>query len=105
MRRIRIRLAIGLLRAVRGGLQVVEPRIRVGGRVRAVRDHARRHGAAAHRGAAVEPVVKPRVEAWLVNGALVAIAAVALFPVLWMMSMSVMAPGEASASPPPGARV
>jgi multiple sugar transport system permease protein len=49
----------------------------------------------------MESAVKPRVEPWLVNGALVALALVALFPLLWMMSVSVMAPGEATTSPPP----
>lgn len=42
-----------------------------------------------------------RTEAWLVNGALLGAAIVAVFPLLWMISVSVMAPGEASASPPP----
>lgn len=42
-----------------------------------------------------------RLEAWLVNGALAIVAIVALFPLVWMISVSVMAPGEASTSPPP----
>ena len=42
-----------------------------------------------------------RGEAWLVNGALLGASAVALFPLLWMVSVSLMAPGEASTSPPP----
>jgi multiple sugar transport system permease protein len=42
-----------------------------------------------------------RAEAWLINGALVAASAIALFPLLWMVAVSVMAPGEASAIPPP----
>ncbi|MEO7432116.1 MAG: carbohydrate ABC transporter permease [Dokdonella sp.] len=42
-----------------------------------------------------------RVSGVLVNGALVAIAAFALFPLLWMLSVSFMQPGEASAFPPP----
>jgi multiple sugar transport system permease protein len=42
-----------------------------------------------------------RGEAWLVNGALLCASAVALFPLLWMVSVSLMAPGEASTSPPP----
>jgi multiple sugar transport system permease protein len=41
------------------------------------------------------------VEAWIVNGALVVVAIAALFPLVWMISVSVMAPGEASTSPPP----
>jgi multiple sugar transport system permease protein len=42
-----------------------------------------------------------RTEAWLVNGALVGAAIVTLFPLVWMISVSLMAPGEASTSPPP----
>ena len=45
--------------------------------------------------------MRPRAEVWLVNGALAVIAAAALFPLAWMISVSVMAPGEASTSPPP----
>jgi len=36
-----------------------------------------------------------------VNGALLAIAAVTLFPLVWMVGVSFMAPGEASTYPPP----
>ncbi|HET9627372.1 MAG TPA: carbohydrate ABC transporter permease [Kofleriaceae bacterium] len=46
-------------------------------------------------------MTRDRVEAWLVNGALVAVALVAVFPLAWMISVSMMAPGEASTSPPP----
>jgi multiple sugar transport system permease protein len=42
-----------------------------------------------------------RTEAWLVNGALLGAAIVAVFPLVWMISVSLMAPGEASTSPPP----
>ena len=35
-----------------------------------------------------------------INGALIAAAAFALFPLVWMLSVSFMAPGEASAFPP-----
>lgn len=42
-----------------------------------------------------------RTEAWLINGALLGAAIVALFPLVWMISVSLMAPGEASTSPPP----
>jgi multiple sugar transport system permease protein len=45
--------------------------------------------------------MKSRAEAWLINGALVVLALVTLFPLAWMVSVSVMAPGEASTSPPP----
>ena len=39
--------------------------------------------------------------ALLVNGLLIGAAAIALFPLLWMLAVSFMAPGEASAYPPP----
>jgi multiple sugar transport system permease protein len=42
-----------------------------------------------------------RAEPWLVNGALVIAAVIAVFPLVWMIAVSLMAPGEASASPPP----
>jgi multiple sugar transport system permease protein len=42
-----------------------------------------------------------RAEPWLVNGALAVAALLALFPLAWMIAVSVMAPGEASSSPPP----
>ncbi|MCI3951093.1 MAG: carbohydrate transporter rane protein 2, family, partial [Burkholderiales bacterium] len=43
----------------------------------------------------------PRLAATLVNGALVGLAAVTLFPLLWMLSVSFMAPGASSTLPPP----
>jgi multiple sugar transport system permease protein len=42
-----------------------------------------------------------RWQAVLVNGALVLLALFALFPLLWMLSVSFMHPGEASTLPPP----
>jgi multiple sugar transport system permease protein len=42
-----------------------------------------------------------RAEPYLINGALALAALTALFPLAWMVSVSVMAPGEASSSPPP----
>jgi multiple sugar transport system permease protein len=42
-----------------------------------------------------------RSQAVLVNGALVLLAFFALFPLLWMLSVSFMHPGEASTLPPP----
>ena len=45
--------------------------------------------------------MNPRLAKALVNGLLLGMAAVALFPLLWMLSVSFMAPGEASALPPP----
>ena len=43
----------------------------------------------------------PRGEAIAINGALLVASVIALFPLLWMVSVSRMAPGEASSSPPP----
>jgi multiple sugar transport system permease protein len=45
--------------------------------------------------------VIPRPAAIVVNGLLAAAAAIALFPLLWMLAVSFMSPGEASAYPPP----
>lgn len=42
-----------------------------------------------------------RVQRVLVNGLLVALAIFALFPLLWMLSVSFMQPGAASSLPPP----
>ena len=43
----------------------------------------------------------PGLAGLVVNGLLIGSAAVSLFPLLWMLSASLMAPGEASAFPPP----
>lgn len=45
--------------------------------------------------------MSPRLAAALVNGLLIGLAAIALLPLLWMLSVSLMAPGEASSVPPP----
>ncbi|MGH8798950.1 MAG: carbohydrate ABC transporter permease [Casimicrobiaceae bacterium] len=45
--------------------------------------------------------MKKNLAAPLVNGLLLAAAAATLFPLLWMLSVSLMAPGEASRYPPP----
>jgi multiple sugar transport system permease protein len=45
--------------------------------------------------------MKRRIATSLVNGLLLGAALVTLFPLLWMLSVSLMAPGEASTSPPP----
>lgn len=45
--------------------------------------------------------MSPRLMKALINGLLIGGTAVALFPLLWMLSVSFMAPGEASALPPP----
>jgi len=42
-----------------------------------------------------------RADKWLINGALLGAAIVTLFPLVWMVSVSLMSPGEASTSPPP----
>jgi len=45
--------------------------------------------------------VNPRAAPWLVNGALLMLAALAVFPLFWMLSVSFMQPGEANSLPPP----
>jgi multiple sugar transport system permease protein len=45
--------------------------------------------------------MNPRLAKALINGLLLAAAAIALLPLLWMLSVSFMAPGEASSLPPP----
>jgi len=47
------------------------------------------------------PRLFPRTGTIIVNGLLIAASAIALFPLLWMLAASFMAPGEASAYPPP----
>ena len=42
-----------------------------------------------------------RLTSAVVNGALIGVAFIAVFPLLWMLSVSFMAPGEASSYPPP----
>ena len=45
--------------------------------------------------------MKPRLAAWVVNGALWLGAAATLFPLLWMISVSLMPGGASATSPPP----
>ncbi|MGN6312935.1 MAG: carbohydrate ABC transporter permease [Rhodanobacteraceae bacterium] len=45
--------------------------------------------------------MNPRAGKWLLNGLLVLVTVIVLFPLLWMLSVSFMQPGEASALPPP----
>jgi multiple sugar transport system permease protein len=45
--------------------------------------------------------MNPRASKWLLNGLLVLVTAIVLFPLAWMLSVSFMQPGEASALPPP----
>jgi multiple sugar transport system permease protein len=51
--------------------------------------------------AAVGLTVQPRLALPIVNGLLVGLTAVSLFPLLWMLSVSFMPAGAASAFPPP----
>ena len=45
--------------------------------------------------------MNPRLAKALINGLLIGGTLVAVFPLLWMLSVSFMRPGEASALPPP----
>ena len=45
--------------------------------------------------------MSPRMAKALINGLLIGGAVIALFPLLWMLSVSFMQPGEASSLPPP----
>jgi multiple sugar transport system permease protein len=45
--------------------------------------------------------VNPRLAKALINGVLIGTGAIVLFPLLWMLSVSFMQPGEANAFPPP----
>jgi multiple sugar transport system permease protein len=45
--------------------------------------------------------VTPSLAAMIVNGLLLGAATITLFPLLWMISVSLMSPGQASTFPPP----
>lgn len=45
--------------------------------------------------------MSPRLAKAIINGLLIGGTVIALFPLLWMLSVSLMQPGEASALPPP----
>lgn len=45
--------------------------------------------------------MRSSARAWVVNGALVLASSASVLPLLWMLSVSFMAPGEASQFPPP----
>ncbi|MBB5359600.1 multiple sugar transport system permease protein [Rhodanobacter sp. ANJX3] len=45
--------------------------------------------------------MSPRMAKAMINGLLIGGAVIALFPLLWMLSVSFMQPGEASSLPPP----
>src|SRR5579875_3056844 len=87
---------------VSGRLQILEHGHRLGGRVPAVRGDVRGdRGDVALRRNAGDRGVNPRAAPWLVNGALLMLAALAVFPLFWMLSVSFMQPGEANSLPPP----
>src|SRR5208337_3048435 len=80
---------------------MVEPRHGLGGRVRAVLDDVRRDAAADGDRAQSGAAMRRGLPALAVNGTLIVIAALTLFPLVWMASVSLMTPGEASSYPPP----
>src|SRR5262249_1275462 len=87
---------------VRRGIHVVEPRSRLGDRVPPGRAHPRRDMAAAALGPSWRSAVNgSRAQTIAVHALLVVLALFALFPLAWMLSVSFMAPGEASTLPPP----
>jgi len=45
--------------------------------------------------------VNPRLTVWIVNGLLVGLATLSLFPLLWMVSVSFMPAGASSTIPTP----
>ncbi len=45
--------------------------------------------------------MSPRFAVWVVNGLLAGLAAASLFPLLWMVAVSLMAPGASSSLPAP----
>src|SRR4029079_8487884 len=100
---------------VRGRFQVVESGQRVRGCLSPVPAHLRGDARPDARGApgaglamtgvamaarSSRPALMPRPAAIVVNGLLAGLAVVALFPLLWMLSVSFMAPGASSVYPP-----
>src|SRR5215813_8111834 len=80
---------------------MVESGLGLGRRVHLVPVHLLRHRrAAAARAMAIQRVT-PSLPAVLVNGVLLGLATVTLFPLVWMVAVSLMSPGEASTFPPP----
>jgi multiple sugar transport system permease protein len=49
----------------------------------------------------MKPLVNPRAAVWIVNGLLIGLACVSLFPLLWMLSVSFMPAGASSQLPAP----
>src|SRR5207244_2626953 len=86
---------------VRRGLQVVEPRHRLGGCLRALPLHVRVHAASNQGRPPLGDGMRGRLGFLGVNAALAALAALTLFPLAWMVCASLMVPGEASTYPPP----
>src|ERR1700681_2844542 len=80
---------------------MLEPRRGLGGRVPAVRAYfsGYRHPAAPR--ALSRGRMNRRAAVLIVNGLLVGLAVIALFPLLWMVSVSFMPTGAASTLPPP----
>ena len=86
---------------VRGRLQVVEPGLGLGRGLLAVPLDLRRDRRPAVAVAMAGGTVMRRLAAPLVNGALLAISILTVLPLVWMLSVSLMSPGEASTFPPP----
>src|SRR3546814_20463261 len=82
----------------RSGVQILEPRVRDRDRGGAVRDPVFAHAGAARAGATVEPAMKRAIA---VNGLLALLALATLVPLAWMVSVSLLAPGDAAPTPPP----
>src|SRR6185312_1434320 len=80
---------------------MVEPGGGLRGGVHSVRRHPGDHDHHAAADATQGAGMNPRLARWLVNGALFGCAAVAVLPLLWMLSVSLMPPGTASSLPPP----
>jgi multiple sugar transport system permease protein len=49
----------------------------------------------------MRPALRRTPAQWAVNGALLGLVAITLFPLVWMLAVSFMTPGEASTYPPP----
>src|SRR3546814_7893715 len=82
----------------RSGVQSLVPRVLDRDRGGAVREPVFAHAGAARAGATVEPAMKRAIA---VNGLLALLALATLVPLAWMVSVSLMAPGEAAHTPPP----
>jgi multiple sugar transport system permease protein len=94
----------GALLHVRRGLQMVEPGVRLGGRLHPLSLHPRRHPGPAGRRPPSGGLRMSRrfdLKAVLANLAVVLLVVVVLFPLVWMVSVSFMSQGEAATFPPP----